>query len=78
MSLCLLNVLQLKNDQLALLRSELDPAFVPAGVSAQDSEHDILRSVCSLLRSDHADGDSSKQHCWHGGVFIGKQKLGKW
>lgn len=78
MSLCVLSVLQLKNNQLPLLRSELDPAFVAAGVSAQDSERGILGSVCSLLHSDHADGDSSEQRCWHGGVFIGKQKLGKW
>lgn len=51
---------------------------MPAGVSAQDSERDILGSACSLLRSDHTDGDSSEQPSWHHGVFIGKQKLGKW
>lgn len=43
-----------------------------AGISAVDSERDVLGSVCSLLWSDHADGDSSKQHCWRGGIFVGK------
>lgn len=58
--------------------SGLDHAFVLAGVSAVDSERDILGSMCSLLLLDHTDGDSSKQHCWRGGIFIGKQELGKW
>lgn len=78
-SLYLLNVLRLNNDQLtSWLTSDLDHAFMLAGVSAVDSDHDILGSVCSSFWSDHTDGDSSKQGCWRRGIFIGKQKLGKW
>lgn len=35
-----------------------------------DSAHGILPSTCSSACSGHADGDSSKPHCWCGGLSL--------